>query len=120
MVQRCGLVGVPNGAGETAVVCVELSAEHRLVDRAALRAELLALARAHAVTKDVSEILFIDRLPVDPRHNSKIERPKLAAWAAATIAREGPAGGWPTRAPWLRGMARLAPRLAGAGARLRR
>lgn len=120
MVARSGLVGVPNGASETAVVCVELSAEHEHVDRAALRAELLALARAHAVTKDVSEILFIDRLPVDPRHNSKIERPKLARWAAATIAREGPAGGRPPRAPWLRGMARLAPRLAGTGARLRR
>lgn len=84
-VRRSGLVGVPNGASETPVVCVELWPEHANVDRAALREELLALASEHAVTKEVSDILFIDTLPVDPRHNSKIERPKLAKWAESAM-----------------------------------
>lgn len=83
-VRRSGLVGVPSGASETPVMCVELAPEHARADRDALRRELLALASEHAVTKDVRDVLFIDRLPVDPRHNSKIERPKLAKWAAST------------------------------------
>ena len=85
-VKRSGLVGVPNGGSEKAVVCIELMPEHRNADRTALREEFLSFASTHAVTKDVSEVLFIDRLPVDPRHNSKIERPKLAKWAAAELA----------------------------------
>jgi acyl-CoA synthetase (AMP-forming)/AMP-acid ligase II len=82
-VRRSGIVGVPNGTSETAVVCVELEPAHANTDRGLLRAELLALAAQHQVTKQVREVLFIDRLPVDPRHNSKIERGKLARWAAS-------------------------------------
>lgn len=82
-VKRSGLVGLPSGQAERPVMCVEIAPEHRGVDRAALRDELLALASTQQTTKDVCEILFIDRLPVDPRHNSKIERGKLARWAAS-------------------------------------
>lgn len=84
-VRRSGLVGVPDGASEVPVVCVELAPAHARADRATLRAELLAIASQHAVTRDVRDILFIDRLPVDPRHNSKIERPKLARWATSAL-----------------------------------
>src|SRR5690606_9558075 len=86
-VRRSGLVGVPAGSADIPVLCVELTTPLSTAGRAALRDELLALAAAHAVTRDVEEVLFIDRLPVDPRHNSKIERPKLAKWAAAEMAR---------------------------------
>ncbi len=82
-VRRSGLVGIANGASETPVVCVELSPRYATADRIALRHELLALATKHGVTREVRDVRFIDRLPVDPRHNSKIERPKLARWAAA-------------------------------------
>jgi acyl-CoA synthetase (AMP-forming)/AMP-acid ligase II len=85
-VRRSGLVGVPSGASEKPVMCVEAQPG---ADRVSLREELLALAREHAVTKDIAEVLFIDRLPVDPRHNSKIERPKLAKWAENAM-RAGP------------------------------
>jgi acyl-CoA synthetase (AMP-forming)/AMP-acid ligase II len=81
-VKRSGLVGVPDGASEQAVLCVEARPN---VDLSSLREELLALAGKHAVTREVREVLFIDRLPVDPRHNSKIERPKLAKWAATRM-----------------------------------
>ncbi|CAN5825801.1 fatty acid CoA ligase family protein [soil metagenome] len=84
-VRRSGLVGVPNGATETAVVCVELEPTHTTTNRVSLRDELLELASEHEVTRQVKTVLFIDRLPVDPRHNSKIERPKLATWAALEV-----------------------------------
>lgn len=81
-VRRSGLVGVADGTAEKAVICVETEPG---VDRPSLRKELLALAAEHPVSKEVSEVLFIERLPVDPRHNSKIERPKLARWAAGRL-----------------------------------
>lgn len=81
-VRRSGLVGVPNGAFETPVLCVEA---RRGVDLQALRADLLALASRLSTTRDIAEVLFIERLPVDPRHNSKIERPRLARWAASRV-----------------------------------
>lgn len=88
-VRRSGLVGV----GMLPVICVEL------VDHAdnleELRAQLLELAGAHAVTRPIRHVLFCKHLPVDPRHNSKIERPALARWAAVTLRREQ--RWWPVR-----------------------
>jgi acyl-CoA synthetase (AMP-forming)/AMP-acid ligase II len=83
-VRRSGLVGVGSAAGAmTPVICVELEPGARAVDRARLRTELLAMAAAHPVTASIRHVLFRTRLPVDPRHNSKIERPALAKWASA-------------------------------------
>jgi hypothetical protein len=81
-VRRSGLVGV----GTLPVICVELV--HRGGNLDELRAQLLELASAHAVTRPIEHVLFCKRLPVDPRHNSKIERPQLARWAAAQLRRE--------------------------------
>lgn len=81
-VRRSGLVGVTQGESEKPIICVEAMPGAEL---ASLRSELLELASRHATTRDVTEVLFIDRLPVDPRHNSKIERPKLARWAASKV-----------------------------------
>jgi len=78
-VKRSGLVGVPGRASQQAVICVEAlpGAETK-----ALRTQLLRLANRHAVSREITQVLFIDHLPVDPRHNSKIARPELAKWAA--------------------------------------
>ena len=88
-VRRSALVGVASRGDVTPVLCVEL------VDRAvrgrdipALRAELVALAAEHGTTREIRHVLFHRRLPVDPRHNSKIERPLLRRWAAARLPRE--------------------------------
>jgi len=81
-VRRSGLVGV----GDLAVICIELAGS--ATDHDALRAELLALAAAHATTRSIRHVLFRPHLPVDPRHNSKIERPALAKWAAIELRRE--------------------------------
>jgi acyl-CoA synthetase (AMP-forming)/AMP-acid ligase II len=78
-VRRSALVGVRG----TPVICIEVA--HKDHDPAVLRAELLALAAAHPTTNQIRHLLFHRRLPVDPRHNSKIERPALARWAANRI-----------------------------------
>jgi acyl-CoA synthetase (AMP-forming)/AMP-acid ligase II len=85
-VRRSGLVGVRRGTSTIPVICVELEPGAR--NLAAVRAELLRLAASHPATREIREVLFHTRLPVDPRHNSKIERPALAAWAARQLPRK--------------------------------
>ena len=51
-------------------------------DRRQLRDELLQLGAQNSLTADISRILFHRSLPVDTRHNVKINRELLAAWAA--------------------------------------
>jgi acyl-CoA synthetase (AMP-forming)/AMP-acid ligase II len=81
-VRRSGLVGV----GTLPVICIELAGPVANLDE--LRAELLELAAAHTTTRSIHHVLFRKHLPVDPRHNSKIERPALAKWAALELRRE--------------------------------
>jgi olefin beta-lactone synthetase len=86
-VRRSGLVGVPAPGGEVPVICVEVMPEVGRGELDALRGELLALAEKHAATRAIEHVLFRPRLPVDPRHNSKIERPRLARWAVKRMGR---------------------------------
>jgi acyl-CoA synthetase (AMP-forming)/AMP-acid ligase II len=85
-VRRSGLVGVvASGSASTTipVICVELDeSARRGGDREELRRELLELAARNPTTSLIRHVLFHPRLPVDPRHNSKIERPELSRWAA--------------------------------------
>jgi len=89
-VRQSGLVGVPisgSSGAELPVICVELVAgvARSSGELDALRNELLEMAAAHSSTGAIRHLLFRDRLPVDPRHNSKIERPALARWAARRV-----------------------------------
>ena len=79
---RTALVGV-NGK---AVLCVELEKGGSQIDPAKLKAELLAWAAAHPLTGAIKTLLFHPRFPVDPRHNAKIFREKLAVWAKKKLA----------------------------------
>lgn len=88
-VRRSGLVSVSTPAGVVPVICVELAvATTDGAELATLRDELLARAANHTTTRRVRHVLFHPRLPVDARHNSKIERPLLARWAAQQLPRE--------------------------------
>jgi len=90
-VRRSGLVGVRTAGATTAtpVICIELEGTApRGEGLAELEDELLRLAARHPVTREIRHVLFHSQLPVDPRHNSKIERPALARWAAAQLGRE--------------------------------
>lgn len=87
-VRRCGLAGVPGKEGEIPVICIELKPECLSADKTALREELLALAARHEQTSSIKHLFFIPSLPTDPRHNSKIERPLLARWAARKLSKQ--------------------------------
>lgn len=78
---RSALVGVPRAADTEPVLCVELEPAARSTSRDPLCAELLALAARHPHTRSIKTFLFHPAFPVDIRHNAKIFREKLAAWA---------------------------------------
>lgn len=85
-VRRSGLVGVKGPDGVTPVICVELTGRMPSGgELEELREELLGLAAANPVTSRIRHVLFHPSLPVDPRHNSKIERPALARWATEQL-----------------------------------
>jgi acyl-coenzyme A synthetase/AMP-(fatty) acid ligase len=92
-VRQSGLVGVRLSSDANAtvpVICVELADKKERSSREldALRDELLAMAATHATTRGIRHLIFHARLPVDRRHNSKIERPALALWAKKNLPRE--------------------------------
>lgn len=105
-VRRAALVGVRTGGETRPVICVELrnrgirttktqrheegqgsgSRKWGAID--GLIEELLEMAGASAVTRGIRTVLIYPRpFPVDPRHNAKIVREKLAVWAARELNR---------------------------------
>ncbi|MCB9506734.1 MAG: AMP-binding protein [Myxococcales bacterium] len=85
---RSALVGAtPRGRDVTPVLCVEVDPEPPSVDRAALRTALLAAAAARPETAAIQHVLFHPGFPVDIRHNAKIGREALRAWATAELER---------------------------------
>jgi len=80
-VHRTALVS----AGNRALLCVEIDREAANQDKKQIRKELLEWAKGNELTKDIGTILFHPSFPVDIRHNAKIFREKLAAWAASRV-----------------------------------
>ncbi len=62
------------------VLVVELEPGHK--PSPGLTAELLALGAGHERTAQIRDVRYHPGLPVDIRHNSKIDRAALAVWAA--------------------------------------
>jgi acyl-CoA synthetase (AMP-forming)/AMP-acid ligase II len=88
-VARSALVGV-GSVGEQQllpVVCIELRhpSNGAPVHQERVRRELRDLARQHALTAGVDTFLFHPSFPVDLRHNAKIKREELAAWARLVL-----------------------------------
>ena len=81
-VKRTALVGV----GGKPVLCVELEPGME-IDYEELTRELLSLGGKHEPAKAIKIILYHPSFPVDIRHNAKIFREKLAAWAKAELGR---------------------------------
>lgn len=81
-VRRSALVGIGPRGRQTPVIVVEPEDN---ADSATLRDELLALAAKHPLTEKIRELLFHPSFPVDIRHNAKIFREELAAWAAGKL-----------------------------------
>jgi acyl-coenzyme A synthetase/AMP-(fatty) acid ligase/pimeloyl-ACP methyl ester carboxylesterase len=79
-VQRCAAVGVGPAGCQQLVVVVERAGGDGLTDP-----DLAALVRT-AVDRPVAAVLQVSALPVDIRHNTKIDRTAVAGWAAAVLA----------------------------------
>lgn len=78
---RSALVGTGIKGNQQPIICIELE-KGITASQEQLRTELLTLAKANPNTSSISSILFHPAFPVDIRHNAKIFREKLAAWAA--------------------------------------
>ncbi len=78
-VQRSALVGVKKKGSVLPVICVEL--KNGINHSTKLKEELLLLGQMHEVTNSFREILFFRIFPVDPRHQAKIHRERLAVLA---------------------------------------
>ena len=83
-VRRTALVGIGAPPHQRPALCVELDGD-RGVDRSQVTRELLALATACPLTRRIETILFHRQFPVDIRHNAKIFRERLAAWATRQL-----------------------------------
>ncbi len=81
-VRRCALVGVGAAGAQRPVLVVQLEQ----TSRASVTPELLGLGATEAHTRPVATVLYHPSLPVDPRHNSKIDREALGLWAARELA----------------------------------
>ncbi|MCU0461427.1 MAG: fatty acid CoA ligase family protein [Bacteroidales bacterium] len=85
LVSRSALVGINiNDTGfKKPVICIQLlngiKANPKIMD------ELKELGKMCNITKNINDILFKKEFPVDPRHNAKIFREKLALWASKKI-----------------------------------
>ena len=84
-VVRSALVGIPGNVSvlNKPVICIQLETGTHPTKK--LIQELLELGDGSKMTKGISDILFFDKFPVDPRHNAKIFREKLAIWAKRRI-----------------------------------
>ncbi|MSR56169.1 MAG: peptide synthase [Planctomycetaceae bacterium] len=78
---RCALVGVGQKPHQTPVIVLELEPRNAYISPDDLR----RLASAHPTTHRIGSqqfLVYYKSLPVDVRHNIKINREKLAVWAA--------------------------------------
>ncbi len=83
-VAQAAVVGVgPSGTQQVVVVAVPVASRRRadLAD-----ADLADRVRAKAGDVDVAAVLVVPSLPVDKRHNSKIDRTRVARWADRVLA----------------------------------
>ncbi len=83
-VERTALVGLgPLGQQEPVIIIqpepTRLLTGTRMI---AFRDEMLEWAKKSDLTRRINKIIFRDSLPVDIRHNAKINREELAQWAA--------------------------------------
>jgi olefin beta-lactone synthetase len=89
-VYRCALVGIGERGQQRPVVVAEPEPGRFPEDSAAeekLHKELQALGVQSELTAQISQILFHRSLPVDTRHNVKINREALSEWAATELRR---------------------------------
>lgn len=80
---RSALVGVNKNGTIEPVIVIELEPKHKYSDSnlKSLTAALLSIAARYPHTRAIRTVLYHPGFPMDVRHNAKIVREKLAAWA---------------------------------------
>jgi acyl-CoA synthetase (AMP-forming)/AMP-acid ligase II len=92
-VRQCALVGVGPRGRQTPVLIVEPTSEWTDSDRD----EVLQRMHAYKQYASIDRILVVDwPLPVDVRHNAKINRERLTVWAANELKRSSPQSSVPS------------------------
>jgi acyl-CoA synthetase (AMP-forming)/AMP-acid ligase II len=84
-VRRTALVGIGAAGAQTPVLCVELEPGVARREWPRIEDELRAIGRANDRSVAVARFLRHPGFPVDIRHNAKIQRERLAAWAATRV-----------------------------------
>ncbi len=85
-VRRTALVGIGAFGAQCAVLCVELREGVAATEWPRIEAELRHLGEGFVHTAKIDAFLHHPKpFPVDIRHNAKIGREKLAAWAAKRV-----------------------------------
>ena len=85
-VARTALVGIGPRGAQRALLCVELRRGIAKDQWPRIETELRHLGEGHVHTAKVELFLYFPKpFPVDIRHNAKIGREKLAAWAAKRV-----------------------------------
>jgi acyl-CoA synthetase (AMP-forming)/AMP-acid ligase II len=90
-VYRSALVGIGEAGSQRPVVIVETWPDQRVAsddDRAQLLAEVRSLSLSNKLTAAIDDYLHHPKFPVDIRHNAKIFREQLAAWAGQRVQRK--------------------------------
>jgi olefin beta-lactone synthetase len=87
-VRRCALVGVGPRGKQVPVLIVESGTKNAESD---WKHQLLQLAQSTPSTRSIRHILEYPALPVDVRHNAKINRELLAEWARRRLKKAAPA-----------------------------
>jgi len=83
---RSALVPVVVDGKTTPALCVQLERKVKRSVRDRIREELLQIGAKYQHTRAIKKILFCSDFPVDPRHNAKIGRGKLAVLAQRRLA----------------------------------
>ena len=85
-VKRSALVGIGAYGQQTPVLCIEREPS-QTISETQLKAELLDIAGTYTHTRQIDTFLIHPGFPVDIRHNAKIGREQLTAWATKKLAR---------------------------------
>ncbi|MDA1266237.1 MAG: fatty acid CoA ligase family protein [Planctomycetota bacterium] len=88
-VRRTALIGVGAPGSEVPLLVVEpLPGEFPRTEvmTEGFILQLRSIGRKHHATRDIDNFMFHEGFPVDVRHNAKIDREELKAWAEAQLA----------------------------------
>jgi acyl-CoA synthetase (AMP-forming)/AMP-acid ligase II len=79
-VKRSALIGLGDPPAQTPMLIIEPWRRLSRRERESLTVELQSLARQNPTTQTIDRFGFVKAMPVDIRHNAKINRETLRAW----------------------------------------